>query len=479
MTGFRTVRPRHFIATLIVGLLALTWLDVQSATAAPRWSKPVTVSKTNCRNGPATKLQAAQNARGDALVAWTEECAGSYGRWRVVAVSRKAGHRFGRPRIIHSGGRAQSMQLGIALDATGGGTIAWTRTPAYNTVPHPDTALLVATRRPGERFSRPRLIDEHGGWFDLAANPAGETVLTWVHFVPPNSYERPGTVVAAIRPAGVADFGPPRTLSGPSAPVSGIALAIAPDGTALASWTHREGSEADCCTAVEAAIRLPGEHFGALNVISPPAAELNQAPAVAVGHRGSGAIAWTTSQIYRWPPLTPKRLGVYASRWDGQAFSVPVTLDSALDVFWVPNVMLARDGKATVEWYRGYPRSSSICGLASRYALTLPATGPPGTPAMISPPNGLQSAFASALDIGDRPIRVWFQGTAVTYEKYNNCAITASRVGAAIDNGPTIHGPAASGGPVDMTLIAAPAATPALVWPVRRRVVMSTLRDAP
>ena len=175
MTGDPTV-SRRLRATVIVGVLALTaGFEVQSATAALRWSKPAKVSKTNCRNGPATKVQAAQNARGDALVAWTEECGNVFGRWRVMAVSRKAGHRLRRPRIIHSGGRAQSIQLGIALDARGGGTIAWTRVPAYISVTHPDSALLVSTRRPGGRFSRPRMVDEHGGFFDLAANPAGQT----------------------------------------------------------------------------------------------------------------------------------------------------------------------------------------------------------------------------------------------------------------------------------------------------------------
>jgi hypothetical protein len=482
----RCLTSLWLIATLTVTLAFAAWFEVQSAVAAPRWSKPALVSKTQCRKGYATRVQAAQNARGDAVVAWVEEhCATFYdGRWRIVAVSRKAGHRFGRSRIIHSGGHVTEVQLGVALDEHGGGTIAWTRMPTYNSAAHPDTGLLVSTRRPGGRFSRPRLVDEHGGRFDLAANATGETVLAWVHFAPPNTYARIGSLVAAIRSAGTTRFGEPQTLSGPPAAIASTSAAIAPDGAALAGWTRADGTAYDCCTAFEASIRLPGQAFASPEIISPLVPELSHAPAVAVASRGIGVIAWTTSQRFKWPPPPAERVGIYASRWDGQAFSAPHTIESAMDdVFSGPGVLLARDGRATIEWYRGYSRSSDICGLPSRYAVALPATGSPGPPAMISPPNGLQSSFASALDIADRPIRVWFQGTALKYEKIG-CYITASRVGAAIDGGPTIHGPAIPTGPAG-AFSAAPARAPMLVWAepgrgvISGRVVMSTLREAP
>ena len=104
-----------------------------------------------------------------ALVAWIEiGCrGGAYDmRWRLVAVSRRAGHRFGLPRIIHSGGAWDGLELDIALDARGGGTIAWARRPqeAFR-----DTGILVSTRRPGRRFTRPRLVDAHAATPQLAA----------------------------------------------------------------------------------------------------------------------------------------------------------------------------------------------------------------------------------------------------------------------------------------------------------------------
>jgi hypothetical protein len=464
------------LATGIVGVLAMTSsMEVHAATTAPRWSKPVVVSHT-CRRGTATTLQAARNARGDALVAWIERYCGTLddGRWRVVAVSRRAGHRFGRPRVLHSGGRPWSQQLDIALDARGGGTVAWTREPAYSTAAFRDTALLVATRRPGGRFGRPRLIDEHGGWSDLAANPRGETVLTWVRFIPPNSQQHGGRVVAAIRPPGRTSFGPAQTLSGPVGRAGVPAVAIAPDGAALASWGE-DGGAAECCTGVEAAFRPPGGRFGPPTGISAVSRLAGQA--VAIVNRSAGVVTWTTNPNALPPfnPFEPQQPGgVFASRWSGQAFSAPVTLLSAFDVFSGPDVLLGRDGKSTVEWYQGHRRATSDCGLPSRLAITSP-TEPPEAAAMISPPNGIQAYFVSALDANNRPIRAWFQATSVDYEKYNNCWIRTSRVGAAINGGPTIHGPEVKG-PSAVAFAAAPARTPMLVWSVRGRVVMSTLR---
>jgi hypothetical protein len=473
MTGFRAVRPRHFIATLIVGLLALTWFDVQSATAAPRWSKPLAVAHT-CPKGSATMPRAAQNARGDVLVAWSERYCAPFddGRWRIVAVSRKAGHRFGRTRILHSGGRYWGQQLDVALDARGGATVAWAREPSHNTAPFPDTALLVATRRPGRRFGKPKLLDEHGGWFDLAVNSHGETVLTWAHFIPPNSRDRTGPLVAAIRPASATRFGAAQTLPGSADRVGSPTVAIGPDGASIASWARPNG----CCIDLDATIRPPGGAFGAPTRVASTARYLGQA--IALSDDSAGVVAWSTAPDTSspGPPVPHVRGEVLASRWNGQAFSAPDTVVSTFDALSGPEVLLAQDGKLTVEWYQGYSRAGAgnSCGLPSRYA-TPASTEPSGTPTMISPPNGIQAAFASALDAGSRLIRTWFQATAVDYERYNNCYIRASRIAASIDGGPTIHGPEVRG-PAEATFAGAVPA-PLLVWTDRNRVLTSTLRD--
>jgi hypothetical protein len=54
-------------------VLATAWIGAQAAMAAPQWSKPVVITHT-CKRGTGTHIQAAQNARGDALVAWVERC---------------------------------------------------------------------------------------------------------------------------------------------------------------------------------------------------------------------------------------------------------------------------------------------------------------------------------------------------------------------------------------------------------------------
>jgi hypothetical protein len=239
-----------------------------------------------------------------------------------------------------------------------------------------------------------------------------------------------------------------------------------------------DGSAVDCCTAIEAAIRPPASSFGAPTPIASRSRYTGQAVALVDGSKG--VVTWTTN-AHSLPPFDSgepqERGGVFVSRWDGQAFSAPVALASAFDVFSGSDILLAPDGRLTVEWYQGFLRATSDCGLPSRYAIT-PPTEPPGTPTMISPPNGIQATFASALDNRNRLIRAWFQATSIAYEKYNNCYIRTSRIGAAIDGGPTIHGPEVRG-PGEAVFHAAPANTPMLVWTDRNRVVTSSLRDAP
>jgi hypothetical protein len=474
----------HRVAVLVVALVASSaWLAVGSATAAPRWSKPTTVAKTYCRGGYPTKLQAAENARGDMLVAWVEEGCTELddGRWRVIAISRKAGHRFGRLRSIHSGRTPLAVQLGVALDERGGGTIAWTRTPMYNSVPtaFPDTAVLVSTRLAGGRFSRPKLVDEHGGSFDLSANAAGETVLTWVHFAPPNDYYRRGPVVAAIRPAGETRFEAAQTLSGPPPDIASPSAAIAPGGTALVTWAHNDGSADYCCAALEASVRPAGRPFGPIQVIAPREAELSLGHAVTLDSSGRGVVAWTTFQTVRYPEPPRRPLGVFASRFDGQSFSAPVTLERGMDAVGSPQVFIARDGQATVEWNHGFPPGgNSTCDVSSRYALALPASGSPGQPSTITPAgSGLQPTFVSAQDSRGRLVRAWFEGTSVSSNKIGDCFFKAGRVRASIDGGPVIEVPAFKRA-AEITLLGAPAAKPVLLLSLIGRVLISRLRES-
>src|SRR5689334_17246792 len=130
MRRFRAMRLRRRRSeALILGIVVLmSVVAVKPAVAAPYWSRPTVVARTLCPNGFGTSMRAAQNARGDVLVAWIERgCGVLRNRWRLVTVSGRVGRRFGRPRLLASGEFNANLELGTALDARGGATIAWTR----------------------------------------------------------------------------------------------------------------------------------------------------------------------------------------------------------------------------------------------------------------------------------------------------------------------------------------------------------------
>ena len=177
--------------------------------------------------------------------------------------------------------------------------------------------------------------------------------------------------------------------------------------------------------------------------------------------QAAGIVAWTTDSA------------VFASRWKGQAFSQATAVTDASTIPREPRALLARDGRATVEWHAG--PFDPCRPTTPRYASTLRGSGPPAVPVTISPPNGTQGQFVSALDDDGRPVRAWLQATSIGRDKYGiNCWFPTMRVGASIDGGPTIHGPEVK--PYAQLAFAAdPVRTPMLVWREERRILFSTL----
>ena len=135
-------------------------------------------------------------------------------------------------------------KVALDVDDEGGATVGWATAPN----------LLVATRRPGERFGAPqRLGDRFASSVDVAVNPAGAAVIAWGI-----GSER---IMAAYRLPGETRFGPaakvPRAAADGTAPLA----AIEDDGTAIVA-TSSENRQRLNATGISFSERPPVGTFG-------------------------------------------------------------------------------------------------------------------------------------------------------------------------------------------------------------------------
>lgn len=457
----------------VFSLLAIGFAD---DAGAARWSKPINVART-CIAAYSWPLKVAQNARGDMVIAWIEACAGST---RVVAVSRRTGHKFGSARLIavvHDVGGADD--LGVALDAHGGATIAWTSEHQTDS----GATLLAVTRRPGGRFGAPMLLDRDASQPVLATNPAGETLLAWQHNPPAGDTAQNGHVVVAERSAGAQRFGAAQTISGPlfgahdqnrtwqvgAAP----AVAVAPDGSAIASWTRADGTAAACCTAVEASLRLPDGPFGPPVRLSPALRDsLPTTSSVAIADANDATAAWRTNT----DTFDFADAGMFASRWDDHAFSPPLPLMRPEDParatsFSTPQLFLASDGTPTVRW----DEDTDYCpGPPRRVAVTL-KPGTPVTQRSLAPQSKVIAGFDATLDTHNHIVAAWLQPSSVSIDKYYVCYMHKLRIVGSIDTGPPVTGPTV---PDDTEALALAAGRePTLVWATHKAIGAAILHE--
>jgi hypothetical protein len=297
------------------------------------WSAPRTLRTLSGSIG-ATPPRLAVNARGDAVVVWTEREAGLS---RVYATYRPAGGLWRRPRTVSPPG-VQAELPRVALDGSGRALVLWRgfrdaaessvvglevatgvrsgswSTPtilcacrvtldfdvAMNSSGHalvvwtPERGgLWLAARSPKGRWSTRRKISPLEGYFmtKLTLNAAGAAVVSWVAA---NSLE------VAVHPVhggfgptqGVADF-----------PYWGFALALAATGEAVVM------SADECC--LYALARRPGTRLFTLRQViaqGPGEGGANVLPAIGFDRRGDALALWTRSDA------TSGRLYVHAAQ---------------------------------------------------------------------------------------------------------------------------------------------------------------------
>jgi hypothetical protein len=277
------------------------------------WSSPRTLWKS----GPLEYFpqQLAVDARGDAIVIWSEQTAG--GVSRIWVDYRQAGRAWQPPRAI-SPLQVQTGFPVVAIDGHGRALVAWAalRDDEQRSL----VGVEVVARRPNGTWSRPHVLCacRTAPFLSLAMNASGRALVAWLpqtgpatiatasptgRWAPPqaitglNGYllqaamnDRGTAVVlgvdvnlltASVR-RGYGRFGPAQSIG--DFAYWGSALALTPNGEAVVMWAD------ECCLAARA--RLPNASaFG-----SPQSLGFGDAvPTLAMDARGNTLALWTHS----------------------------------------------------------------------------------------------------------------------------------------------------------------------------------------
>lgn len=223
-------------------------------------------------------------------------------------------------------------------------------------------AAVPAAAAPG--WLAPRTVSPDTGEAVLPSagvDATGAVTVVWHQ----SSFTAQPRIMAVTRPAG-GEWSAAQAISAEGAAVAEVpspavfdpALAVAPDGHAIAVWRYRDGGG----YVVEAAVRPPGGPWGAPQVIS-RAARRYDAPVVTMDADGDAVAAWVRHG--------QTGMSVEAvSRPAGGGWSAPVTISAAgATEVTRPAVGVGADGTAVAAWaWRGGPGDLWRVQAASRGA---------------------------------------------------------------------------------------------------------------
>jgi hypothetical protein len=254
---------------VILTLAAAAAVPAAGAAATP-WRPPVALSS---RAGPLTPGPQVAVARNGAVAVTWLQAVGELGLTNTVEVARRAqpAGSFQPPlELDRLAGLTQGPVVSLAAD--GSGTAAWVRErrPWITRVPPSGPATAVATV-PGAGIAED---------LSVGVDRTGAAILLFTERdFPATSPLR--TVEVAERPAGSVAVSAPLVLSAPGS--TEPALAVAPDGRAVAAWIGPDhavwAASRDPATAWQPAVRVSGPG---------PA----RGVAVAIGELGDAAVSW-------------------------------------------------------------------------------------------------------------------------------------------------------------------------------------------
>jgi hypothetical protein len=363
-------------------------------SAGGRWGPVQTLDPYGSRLfGGGPRVEAA--ASGEALALWSNQPVGTAPSGVRASVLGARAATFGPAAAISAAG---VYAISPVVDATaGGGALAlWSClcTPGVQ-----GASIMAAARPAGGAFGAPAAIGGIGPIplvaKAVAVAPSGAAIASWSP-----GYPAPGLLVAERTPAG--DWSPARTFSDPADPLgtaSNPQVAIDDRGDAVLAWTQNG--------RVLVSLRTPDGAWSAPQAIAPARISSQAAPLVAVDERGNGLLvlhgpdqATFANRVRAWSHAAG------AAGWSGPvALSPPgPTSGPPGPSAGVPSLAMNGRGAAIVVWTQRVRGSSRV--LARRRAG--PTAGWGALEDVSGPGRGIASARA-AIDPAGRAVAVWLE----------------------------------------------------------------------
>lgn len=328
-------RDRGRLAGVVAVLVAVFAIGGVSsiASAAPTWSKPVTLGQTGRESaGPQITVTPA----GEAFAVWEG------GRPSGTQVSSRppgGGWRHEKAFPSYNQGDPQVAATGRKA------VVVWSGAPRDHP-PRGGVSIFAATRFPGKSWSRPQKLSADKRWEyepegedpQVAITPQGEAVTMWT--ASDEGHANNSFIKAASRP-----------LHGTWSPAVGIPgsiegeeprLAVSPSGEAVALWHAYYNEE----SGMEVASRPAGEKWSGVHRVSNPGAfpQLQ----IATTRSGEAVAAWELETEEGWD----KQRVQVATRRPGLPWRVHTFSPLPGELINAPQVVIEPGGRAAVVWLR-------------------------------------------------------------------------------------------------------------------------------
>jgi hypothetical protein len=374
------------------------------------WSTPDKAATLSPMGVDASNLQVATDDAGDAIAVWIES---DSGHDRVAEAYRPAGGQFGSSTFI-SDPSLDASEPAVAMNGGGAAIVCWDQ-PTFGADTHEQVAF--ATRPAGGSFDTPRDASLGGGnasGGQVAIDAAGDDVVAYVRNDGINPSPR---VQVSFRGINAADFDSLQTVSQPLNIGDPVPLADSPaiamdaKGDAIVAFHSTYNPTSTPEQVVEVAYRPAGgldptgdpnsSSFYPKQTLSTEGDGLiGNNPSVAIDPAGDAIVAY---QFFDGTNFTIQD----AFRPAGTAvagFVLPATTVSATSgVNLDPHVAIDGSGNAFADWQE----ESANPAVTQIEAAYRPASGPFGSPEMISGVGVNASAPEIGVDSQGRPAAIW------------------------------------------------------------------------
>jgi PKD domain len=348
------------------------------------WQAPVKLSSLGVIG---LRPDLAVNARGDAVVVWQSDVG------IVEAASRPAGGAWQTPAILtNSAENLHPAEVGI--DASGEATAVWEGQVGA------EVRIVAASKPAGGAWQTPVTLSAAGNNANeprVAVNARGDAVAEW---------ERPSgeeLIEAATKPASSATWGGPAPLTKPETgkgEPGNQQVAIDGQGDIVAVW-GRFNSTHETIEATEG--HVSSSVWQAPVALSPPGANVEEHPAVAVNEQGNAVVVWERSNGAN--EIVEGASGLASSG----SWQPAVALSAAGQSAREPQVALDPQGNAAAVWSRfdGTAYIAEAAGFDAAgpllSSLAIPATGTVGQPLAfsVSPFDVWSALGATSWSFGD------------------------------------------------------------------------------